>query len=93
VKRDDGATIVFSSLAEYDPLEKVERALHKYELFKNGDLLETKLEHFALRFYEIDEFRHLLAEAGFKNITVTRPFQDAPPDAGDRTVMFSGGRG
>ena len=92
VERPDGATIVFNSLASYNPTEKVERAIHKYELFENGKLTITELEHFAMRFYERDEFTALLQEAGFINIRATRPFVESEPDEKDAVIVFSAER-
>jgi SAM-dependent methyltransferase len=89
VERPDGATVVFSALSHYDRKEKIEYSIHKYELFKDGQLLNTELEHFATRYYEIDEFKALLEEAGFRNIKATKPFTDLPPDSDDQTILFS----
>lgn len=89
VVRPDGATIAFNSLASYNPTEKIEQAIHKYELFENGRLTATELERFAMRFYETDEFTDLLKEAGFANIRSTRPFVDSEPDEKDAMIVFS----
>ncbi len=88
VERPDGATIIFSALANYDPKEKVEYALHKYELFEDGRLISTELEHYAMRFYEKEEFMRLLQEAGFKNNKATKLYNDTEPNASDHSILF-----
>jgi len=88
VTRSDGAEIVFSTLQSYDSQEQVERSSHKYELFKEGSLIETELEDFALRVYERDEFQKLLEATGFNNIRATKTYQDAEPDKEDTTIAF-----
>jgi SAM-dependent methyltransferase len=90
VTRQDGATIIFSALDTYDATEKVSRSLHKYELFENGRLTATELEHFATRLYEKDEFTALLKETGFMDIQSTRPYGNEPPDESDKTIVSSG---
>lgn len=89
VDGSDGAMIIFSALSSYNQVEKIEYSIHKYELFKDEKLIATELEHFATRFYEIDEFRNLLEDAGFKHIKATKPFTDLPPDSDDQTILFS----
>jgi len=88
VERPDGATIIFSALSNYNQVEKIEYSIHKYELYENGRLVDTELEHFATRFYELEEFRNLLEEAGFRHIKATKPFTGLPPDPYDKTVLF-----
>lgn len=92
VTRPDDATIAFSALDSYDATEKVVRSLHKYELYQNGRLTAAELEHFAIRFYERDEFAGMLKEAGFTGIQGTRPYGNVPPDESDKTILFSGRR-
>jgi SAM-dependent methyltransferase len=90
VTRSDGAEIIFSTLQTYDSQEQVERSSHKYELFKDGSLIETELEDFAIRVYERDEFQNLLEAAGFVNIRATKAYEDAEPDEEDTTIVFEG---
>jgi SAM-dependent methyltransferase len=88
VERPDGANLVFSSLSSYDKREKIESAIHKYELFKDGRLLETEQENFAMRFYEKDVFKAMLEDAGLINIKVIKAYQDAEPEENDHTIVF-----
>jgi SAM-dependent methyltransferase len=89
VDRPDGARIMFSVLASYDRKKKIESAVHKYELFLDGRLKDTELEHFATRFYERDEFTSMLSEAKFKNIKASKVYDDAEPGENDQSILFS----
>ena len=60
----------------------------RYELFKNGRLVETELEDFAVRYYERDDFRRLLDTAGFVGIRAARPHDDAELGGEDNAVVF-----
>lgn len=88
VTRPDGAKIVLSSLPTYDPKEQVQRNLDRYELFKDGHLVETELEDYVLQFYERDEFQQLLEATGFSSIRATKAYEDAEPDREDTTIVF-----
>lgn len=88
VARPDGAKIVLSSLPTYDSEEQVRRDIHRYELFRDGHLVDTELEDFVLRFYERDEFQRLLEATGFSNIRVTKAYENTEPDSEDATIVF-----
>ncbi len=88
VQRPDGATITFNCLSRYDEKEKVVHQIHKYELFENGCLTTTEMENYAMRFYEQDEFKAMLEDAGFTRIRMTKPFGNTLADADDKTVVF-----
>jgi len=90
VTRPDGAEIIFRTLQAYDSQEQVERDSHRYELFKDGSLIETELEDFAIRVYERDEFQNLLEGAGFFNVRANKAYEDAEPDKEDTTIVFEG---
>ena len=89
VTRPDGAKIVLSVLSrQHHPDEQVHRQIMRYELFENGRLVETELEDFVVRYYELDDFQRLLDTAGFVGIRATRPYDDAEPGDEDDTVVF-----
>jgi len=75
-------------LPTYDPKEQVRRDLHRYELFRDGNLIETELEEFELRFYEQDEFQQLLEATGFSSIGATKAYQNTEPDLEDAIIVF-----
>jgi SAM-dependent methyltransferase len=84
VQRPDGAKILVNWLNQPGPEPKVNSSLLRYELIKEGKILETEVEDFPLRFFEDQEMRQLLAEAGFSGIKRWKPFQfeEAGPEEG-----------
>lgn len=74
VTRPDGAKIVISTLSKYDAATQISHNLHRYELIKDGQLLETEWEELDLRFYTFDEFNALLVGAGFSAIQCFQPY-------------------
>jgi ubiquinone/menaquinone biosynthesis C-methylase UbiE len=46
------------------------------------------MENYAMRFYEQDEFKAMLEDAGFTRIRMTKPFGNTLADADDKTVVF-----
>lgn len=85
--RPDGARIVFSWVGHYDADERVDHSVHRYELVRNGQLLETEFENFDLRYYEPPELRELLLEAGFVNVEVPKFGSPADVDSDEEFVF------
>jgi hypothetical protein len=88
VERSDGAKILFSWLSHYDETERISHSIHRYELIKDGQLLKLEYEDFDLRFYEPEEFRTLLENAGFREIKTFKAHQFRAPDEADDSVIF-----
>jgi hypothetical protein len=88
VERPDGARIVISWLGRYDADERISRGVNRYELIKDGELLETEFEELDLRYYAVDEFRDLLAASGFEAIQAHRAYALEPPTPADESVVF-----
>lgn len=88
VTRPDGGKIVFSSSQTYFPEEKIQREIHKYELYIASKLIETEIEDYAMRFYERNEFEYLLKATGFQNIISTKAYEHVAPDKDDKTIVF-----
>ena len=64
VDRPDGAKIVLNWLTCYSD-EGPTKSVMRYELVKNGKLLETEFEDFNLRYYGLAEFTQLLKAWAF----------------------------
>jgi SAM-dependent methyltransferase len=88
LERPDGATLVVSWLGHYDAAKRINYNLHRYELFKDGRLLQTELEHFDLQLYEPDDFQALLESSGFCDVQRLEAHAFRPPDEGDETIVF-----
>ena len=56
---------------------RVLRAVGKHERFVEGKLVETELDVYIERFYEESEFTELLRAAGFADIQMSQPFDQA----------------
>ena len=83
---DDGARIVISQLTRYDAARRVLENVHRYELVRNGQLLETEWEELNVRLYEPAEFGALLSDHGFADV---RQLDDAGRSlAGDGAMLF-----
>lgn len=91
-ERPDGAKIVQSGFHQsYDDAKHILVSLGKYELIKDGRLLETEWESFNLRFWEPDVFAGVLAEAGFLDIKPVKLWggvEDRVPDPDDPQLAF-----
>ncbi len=89
VERSDGAKLVLSWLSQYSGSVNVTNSVHRYELVKDGQLLAVEYDDFRVRSYESEEFRSLLARAGFVDIEGLKPYERAPADEGDEAIVFS----
>jgi len=76
VERPDKSLIVLNSASRFDKSSKVQTSLNKYELWKEGNFIETELEEFRLRLYNREELISLLSDAGFVCKSVTIPYTD-----------------
>lgn len=75
--RPDGATIILRNLNRYDPETRVEEGLGIYELWVDGQLVESELNNWVRRFWAADELEQELHLAGFSNIAITPVHNDA----------------
>jgi hypothetical protein len=88
VQRPDGARIVISQLTHFSPAERISHSVHRYELIKDGRLLETEWEELDLRLYDAGEFSALLEGAGFTGIQMHGDYDLRPLEPGDDTIIF-----
>lgn len=64
----DGITLEKKSI-QLDWLQQTTETYLKYEKWRNGQLLQTELQRFTLRWYGVEEFRLILEKIGFTAIT------------------------
>ncbi|SEO75270.1 class I SAM-dependent methyltransferase [Paenibacillus sp. OV219] len=62
-------------LIETSFLHQYKVSLIKYEKWRNGMLIQTELQRFALRWYGVHEFKHVLESCGFTDIVVSADFE------------------
>ncbi|MCZ2992153.1 class I SAM-dependent methyltransferase, partial [Acinetobacter baumannii] len=61
----------------------------KYEKWSKGQLVQTELQRFALRWYGIEEFILLLESIGFSNITRSTEYvYEKEPSNANQTITF-----
>jgi SAM-dependent methyltransferase len=88
VKRPDGAILSLSSLTTHDAQTRIYISLERYEVFKDGQLIETELEEGAGRGYMPGELEALLQEAGFVEVRTFKLLGDQPADETDLEVTI-----
>ena len=88
VERSDGAKLLISWLNQYSGTANITTSVHRYELFKDGQLLESEYEDFRVRSYASEEFRRLLEQAGFARIEALKPYERVAADASDDAIVF-----
>jgi SAM-dependent methyltransferase len=74
---------------EIDPVAQQSVWQLRYDLWREGRLVESELDRLALRWWGIHELRMALDETGFGSVTVSGGHQQSrPPQPGDRFVTF-----
>ncbi|WP_153722837.1 class I SAM-dependent methyltransferase [Sporosarcina cascadiensis] len=86
----NGDTITLEEkLMEADLFNQQKISHLKYEKWREGRLIQTELQRFALRWYGVEEFRLVLQSIGFTDITVSADFQyGTPPSNHKQTYTF-----
>ncbi len=88
IKRNDGSLLVASMLFSFNPQEKVETVLQKYEVWENNTITQTEVEKLGVRLYEPCEFDLLLKEASFKNIKRLEPYTQDPASDQEKELLY-----
>src|SRR5699024_8719322 len=69
----DGITME-SKPIEMDWLNQITISHIKYEKWRNGKLIDTELQRFAMRWFGIEEFKLILEDIGFSDITCSADY-------------------
>ncbi|WP_028563455.1 class I SAM-dependent methyltransferase [Paenibacillus pinihumi] len=69
-KRSDGSEVVVSSKTKIDFLEQIHSKLERYEIFKDGVLMDTRYSTTKMRWFGKYEFMMMLEKAGFNDISI-----------------------
>ncbi|WP_026907265.1 class I SAM-dependent methyltransferase [Paucisalibacillus globulus] len=64
-----------SKVVEVDHINQHTVSHHRYEKWRNGELIQTELERFPLRWYGVEEFKLILEQVGFVDITISADYQ------------------
>jgi len=72
----NGDTITMEDkLVEADLYNQYKVSFIKYEKWRNGALIQTELQRFALRWYGVEEFKLVLESIGFSDVVVSADFE------------------
>ncbi|MDX8047179.1 class I SAM-dependent methyltransferase [Gracilibacillus sp. S3-1-1] len=71
---DDHMITLESKIVEVDYINQHTISHHRYEKWRNGELIQTELERFPLRWYGVEEFKLLLEKVGFTDITISSDY-------------------
>ena len=63
------------TLVEIDLINQVTIYHNLYEKWRKGKLIDSELEIFPLKWYGVEEFRRILEETGFKDITISSDYR------------------
>ena len=84
---DDGGELRFSSMDRYDAKTQTQHSPGRYELYRDGEPVESEWMDFQIRLYRFGEVEQRLERAGFASVTTYRSF-DKEPSKGDMDEMF-----
>jgi hypothetical protein len=92
VRPSDGAHILVHEATQSDRLEQLQDIWYRFEVFREGQLVETLLRTYQLRWYHKHEFVLMLELAGFQEVTVQSGYD--PGDVNDPAadMIFSAKR-
>lgn len=90
VDTPQGETItVESKVVEVDFLEQYTVSHLRYEKWREGELLQTELQRFPLRWYGLQEFELVLESLGFRDVVVSADYEYGKrPSRADQTFTF-----
>lgn len=88
ISRNEGITLE-RKIIDIDWLEQHIISYLKYEKWRDGQLIETELQRFLLRWYGLNEFSLMLEKVGFKNIVISSDYDyDVPPVTSNQLITF-----
>jgi len=87
VNLPEGGQLILTWSGRYSPTERVSRSENRYQVLKEGNVVETEVEEFDLRYYEPAEVAELLKRSGFRDIRMTKLDGSAPPTETDESFV------
>jgi SAM-dependent methyltransferase len=64
-----------SRVVEVDYINQYTISHHRYEKWRNGELVQSELERFPLRWYGVEEFKMILEQIGFEDIQISADYE------------------
>lgn len=86
--RPDGTYIILNTL----PLpvkNQISTVVCRYELVDGANIIQTEMEYFQIRLYQIGELEQALKAIGFSHVKCIKAYdRNISPDAGDYTIVY-----
>ncbi len=87
--RNGGMITLESKTVEIDYISQYTISHHRYEKWKNGELVQTELERFPLRWYGVEEFKAILEQIGFEDVIISADYKYGQyPVHSSQTITF-----
>lgn len=87
--RNEGMITLESKIVEVDFINQYTISHNRYEKWLNGQLIQTELERFPLRWYGVEEFKTILEQIGFCNVIVSADYIHGKyPTNSTQTITF-----
>lgn len=90
VETPQGETITTeSNVVEVNFLEQYSVSYLRYEKWQEGELMQTEMQRFALRWYGLEEFELVLKSLGFSEVVISADYEYGKrPTRADQTFTF-----
>lgn len=87
--QNDRMITLESKIVEVDYVSQYTISHNRYEKWNNGELTQTELERFPLRWYGIEEFKMILEQIGFEDIIISSDYKHGKyPTNSTQTITF-----
>ncbi|MEI3611492.1 hypothetical protein [Pseudogracilibacillus sp. SO30301A] len=87
--QNDGIITLESKIVEVDFINQYTITYNRYEKWNNGQLTQTELERFPLRWYGVEEFKTILEQIGFEDIIISADYKHGSyPTNSTQTITF-----
>ncbi|WP_179133985.1 class I SAM-dependent methyltransferase, partial [Halobacillus massiliensis] len=89
-KLENGDVISLESkMTAHNVFEQYTVSHNRYERWSNGELVQTELERFPMRWYGVEEFKQILKSTGFTEVTVSSDYEyGRSPSASTEILTF-----
>lgn len=87
--QNDEIITLESKIVEVDFINQYTITYNRYEKWNNGQLIQSELERFPLRWYGVEEFKMILEQVGFEDIMISADYKygEYPTDS-TQTITF-----
>lgn len=87
--QNDEIITLESKIVEVDFINQYTISHNRYEKWYNGQLIQSELERFPLRWYGIEEFKTILEQVGFEDIIISADYKHGEyPTDSTQTITF-----